>query len=205
MITLILITVIVSALGDQIQPLRSGAEGEEVDLFIRAQGYLGPRDLAQYDDCTPFWISCAGDYKAVWFHMQDFGLSSLDLAYSEFWFYHSSSKPWDTDHLYTEVWIGLEGAPQIEMLDRTRATALHFSAVIIDYDPPIICPDHFWVLANTNLSGNGTPTLILDESGNFTGEPRSFFSYDLENWEPFTSGSVRIESTTWGLLKGLFR
>jgi len=203
MSSLVLIAIIISAPGCDLWQLRPGDESNEVDLMIRTDGYLD--DFLQYDDGTPRWISCAGDYKAVWFDTRDFGLFFLDLGYSEFWFYHHGTMPWPTDQFYAEIWTGLEGASRAEMLHRTVATALHFSPLSIYYYPYITGLDKFWVVANTSLSGNGTPTLLLDGSGNFTGEARSFFSYDMCYWEPFTSGNVTMESTSWGMIKGLYR
>lgn len=194
----------------EMQPFLTGSDGSELDFLIRTSGDIisGPFNdyVLQYDDGTPHWITSAGIYRGVHFLTEDFYSSPLSftLNYSEFWFYHHSTMPWDTDQFYAELWVGLEsGTP--ELLQSCMTAALHYSPVTVDYSPfiPELCS--FWVIVNTGMGGNGTPSLILDGFGNFTGEPRSFFSYDMENWEPFTLESLDLEYTSWGMIKGLYR
>lgn len=183
-------------------------------LFIEG----GTDDMLQYDDGSAHWLTWEGHYRGVWFDTQDFvpGSMGIDLGTSEYWFYHHSSYPWDTSAFYTELWNGNSSGP-VTFLDRTEATATHYSAVCVNYPTPIICDRNFWALMETEMSVGGWPSLLGDNTPNTV--DHSFFLNDEFVWEPWVmTGSVASDyfirvkdapfmlgSESWGAIKGLYR
>jgi len=92
----------------------------------------------------------------------------------------------------------------------TEVTAIHYSAVTVEYPPDIWVSDGFWILENTEQSTGGWPSLLGDNSPNFTGESRSFYSDDFIVWFPWLSGEIStnmesFDQCSWGTVKSLFR
>ena len=170
-----------------------------------------------YFDGTAWWLSWDGLYRGTWFHMQDFYPSPVDfeLRQSEMWFYHHASYPWDTSEVWFEVFNGDQMAP-VEQLDRTLVTAAHYSAVEVDYGAMFFTEPDFWLIANTEVSSGGWPSILGDSTPNET--DHSFHSDDFIVWEPWviqgpTANDYWIqaegplpgfESATWGAVKTLF-
>lgn len=181
---------------------------DEADYMIRVQGWLfkSSDDLFQYDDGTPQWITNAGRYRGVCFETEDFygAPATPDISFIEFWFYHHPTVPWETDEFYAELWNGWTYWPY-ELLDRSSASALHYSSLYVEYSPYIEVGSVFWAIVNTSFSSNGTPTTLTDDSPNWTGSPHSYFSNDFQTWEIYTPGSTSLTSASWGWIKGLYR
>ncbi len=173
------------------------------------------RDVLQYDDGTAYWLSWGGLYRGVFFDLGDFyGDPTGFWADSvEFWFYHHASYPWDTASFYAELYSGTEAAPGT-LLSQESVTASHMSPSVGSYYPPIYLPVQFWVILNSEMSAGGWPSLLADNSPNFTGSPHSFYSEDFIVWEQMELGDyfIRVHGTpmlgleqcTWGSLKTLW-
>jgi len=186
-----------------------------------AGGWTPPVDGMTYFDGTPWWLSWDGLYRGTWFNAAEFyGYpTSYYIQESEMWFYHHSSYPWDTSEVWFHVYNGDQMAP-VDELDQTQTTAAHCSAVEVVYDPGISCEQNFWVIANTEMSGGGWPSLIGDNTANYWGEDHSFYSEDFIVWEPWViQGPVSndywmatepepwnpgFQSATWGAVKTLY-
>jgi len=184
-----------------------------------AGGWTPPVDGMTYFDGTPWWLSWDGLYRGTWFNTEDFYGYSTDycIQESEMWFYHHSSYPWDTSDVWFHVFLGDQMAP-VQELDQTLTTATHCSAVEVLYDPIITCEENFWVIANTEMSSGGWPSLIGDNTPNYS--DHSFWSEDFIVWFPWAAqGSVSndlwiatepepwnpgFESATWGSIKALY-
>ncbi len=67
-----------------------------VALLMTSAG-SGSDVYLQYDDSTAGWISWGEQCKGVWFNTDDFipGMTGFALDFSEYWFYHHASYPWD--------------------------------------------------------------------------------------------------------------
>ncbi len=173
-----------------------------------------------YDDCTPADISWEGTYRGVWFNLEDFipGICSAYLLESKFWFYHmETGYAWDTSDVYLELWKGDSAGPFLRR-DQTLVTALHYAPVGVQYWPIIHITANSWVLANTELSTGGWPSLLSDEMT--SQETHSYYSDDFTVWNPWgTPGACgdyfvsllvslnppySLTSTTWGSLKATF-
>jgi len=175
-------------------------------------------DDLTYFDGTSWWLTWGGLYRGTWFNTEDFYGSAeyFEIEQTEMWFYHHSSYPWDTSDVYFEVYNGDQMAPA-DNLDQTLTTAVHCSAVEVVCDPGIYCEQNFWVIANTEMSHGGWPSIVGDNTPNDA--DHSFFSADFIVWFPWvTNGSVSsdlwiatepepwnpgFESTTWGAVKTL--
>lgn len=199
--TIILLAILAFYLGAQ----------DEADYMIRVECYYKSfrkyDELFQYDDGTPHWISNDGMYRGVWFDSEDFyGYPiSTDIESIEFWFYHHSSVvPWEMDDFYAELWTGNFYYTD-DLVDRTLVTAIHYSAVTVEYDPRLNAGTSFWAIVNTSFTSNGTPTTLADEFPNWTGFPHSYFSDDFQTWEIYIPGSTSLTSASWGWIKGLYR
>ena len=183
---------------------------------------LGPMpekdsDWLVYDNGSPAWLTWGGTYRGVWFNMQDFipGATSATIEQAELWFYHHSEHPWDTSDVYIELWDGDSMGPTGQ-LDQQMATAIHYAPIYIDYDPAITTADeNFWVLANTEMSAGGWPSILGD--GMQGSVYHSFYSDDFIVWEPWDIGgacnyfisvyatlNAAFDATTWGALKTTF-
>ena len=143
------------------------AAQDEVDYMIRVEPAPINREILQYDDGTPRWVTNTGKYRGVWFDSEDFfGIPfSVDIESIEFWFYHSSSIPWETDQFYAEVWTGYFDCPD-DLVDRRLVTAIHYSAVTVEYDPRLNAGTSFWAIVNTSFTSNGTHIMLADEFPN---------------------------------------
>lgn len=164
----------------------------------------GTDDVYQYDDGTAWWITWEGLYRGVWFDSEDFGIyynpCIVDL---EFWFYHHTSYPWDTGSFYAELYNGEQEGP-VTQLDQTSLTAVHYAPCYADYSSPIVTAVNFWGLVNTEMSSGGWPSLLSDNSPNWTGNDHSFYSDDFVVWDPWIAGGIGLEAATWGGVKALY-
>ncbi len=177
-------------------------------------------DLLQYDNGTPNWVTWGGMYRGVWFNVEDFvpGESSADIHQTEYWFYHSTSYPWDTSDVYVEVWNGDAMAPTTQ-LDQSMLTALHYAPVFVDFPELLTVEGNFWSFANTEMSAGGWPSALGDWAGSAVSH--SLLSDDFIIWEPWLvvevvanyffrvsadipSGGMALDNTTWGSLKATF-
>ncbi len=183
-----------------------------------AQGTDG--DLMQYDDGSAHWImSGGGNYKGVWFNVEDFtpGALGAGLDFVEFWFYHHENQPWDTSDIYIEVWNGDVMGPTAQ-LDQNMVVALDYSPVFTTFATPLEVEANFWLVANTELSSEGVPS-TLGDVGTAAGIPHSFSSADYIIWEPMVIDDLQInyfyradadyfiqalDNTTWGSIKAIF-
>lgn len=170
-------------------------------------------DCLQYDDGTPGWITWGGMFRGVWFDVHDLypEADGTSIYQSEFWFFLDPSHPWDTSDVYLEVWNGSSVAPTT-LLDKTLATATHYSPVFVTYEPPLEAETEFWLLVNTELSAGGWPAIVADGTpGN-----HSFYSGDFGVWEPFgvmgdyfmrvyvEASNVALTHDSWGSIKVIF-
>ncbi len=179
----------------------------------------GSDDVLQYDDGTPWWLTWGGLYRGTWFHTADFYPDPCDfmLGAAEFWFYHHSVYPWDTDEFIVEVWNGEQTGPE-ELLYDTTVTAAHMTGVIVFPADSILTEPDFWLIENTELSAGGWPAILGDNTPGSA--DHSFYSDDFIVWEPWVlQGSeandylirahgspvdMALESRTWGGIKALF-
>lgn len=169
-----------------------------------------------YDDGTAYWLSSTGTYKGTWFDVDDFipGSPGWTATYSELWFYHHSSYPWDTSSFHCELWDGGISSPSV-LLDETTLTAIHYGPSIASYSPMIFTEPKFWIIINTEMSTGGWPSVLGDNTPNSS--DHSFYSDDFEVWVPWViqgpttndyiirSGEwLGLKATTWGSIKTLF-
>lgn len=190
---------------------------------VRVEGLSAPGtdDLLQYDDGTPYWIYGGVAYVGCWFDVTDFMPSAIgfNCDWTEWWFYHHSNLPWDTDQISLELWNGDVAMP-MSQLTADDATALHYAPVIINYATPVACEVDFWMVSNTTIySATGYPSALYDAGANWTGEVHTFGSQDWILWDPFipvgedidvffrADGEivVSLDSESWGAIKGLYR
>lgn len=165
----------------------------------------GTDDFLQYDDGTAWWITWTGLYRGVWFDIDDFYPSGFtSLSYMELWFYHHASYPWDTGSFYAELYIGDETGPVMQ-LDQTSVTAVHYAPCYASYSSPVWVETNFWGLVNTEMSSGCWPSLLSDNTPNWTGNDHSFYSDDFMEWIPWVAGGIGLEAETWGGVKALFR
>ena len=179
----------------------------------------GTDDVLSYDDGSSYWLTWGGLYRGVWFSTDDFmpGMSGLATDYTEYWFYHHSSYPWDTASFYAELWNGSVASPTA-LLDQTPMMASHNTAIVCNYSPPVETEVGFWGLVNTSMSSGGWPAILGDNTPNTVSH--SFFSDDFIIWEPWiiqgpmsndylvrASGTFigALENESWGAIKGLYR
>jgi hypothetical protein len=183
--------------------------------------YCGSTDLQlyNYDDGTAYWLTWAGLWRGVWFTMDDFGAvgNTLVCDGTQFWFFHHASYGWDTTVFMAELWSDGSGAPAA-LLSGETVIATHYSADWAWYSPPIDAGNSCWVLINSSMSSGGWPSTL----GDGTPQPavsHSFFSDDLEVWEPWIiegtnandflirahGAFLGLDESTWAGIKGLFR
>jgi hypothetical protein len=133
-------------------------------LLLTSAG-SGSDVVLQYDDGTAGWLTWGGLYRGVWFNAEDFapGSQGFLLEFSEYWFYHHSSCPWDTDEFYAEIWSGDQNTGPGNLLDTQVATAVHYSPTHVSHYPPLVItePD-WWQLVNTEMSAGGWPSTLGD-------------------------------------------
>lgn len=168
-------------------------------------------------------VAPTGTYRAMYFDITDFQpypatgrITGLRL-YSFEWIHH----PWDTSEFYFEVWSGDENGPD-EKLFSEQATAYHLAPTFIGtlQDSLYVGPT-FWVVQNTEISANGSPSLCGD-SGGPDYLHSSFSSYDFVNWilwdpvpdtYPYIDYKMEVcwvaapqvlSAMTWGGVKALF-
>jgi hypothetical protein len=179
----------------------------------------GTDDVLSYDDGSAHWLTWGGLYRGVWFDVTDFDPSKTGLAaaYTEYWFFHHTSYPWDTASFYAELWNGDAAGPSAQ-LNQTSMIATHYAPVHANYSPVIETEADFWGLVNTSMSSGGWPALLGDNTPNAT--DHSFYSDDFIIWEPWivvgasasdyfvrASGTLigALDSESWGAIKGLYR
>lgn len=182
--------------------------------------------VLQYDDGTAAWLTWAGTYRGVWFNPYDFGWPVMTaLSQIEYWFFEHASNyglMWDTAEFYSEIWMGAAPAPE-EILLRSVVTALHYAPCYHIIETPLEIDSEFWCIVNTEMSSKGSPTIMADGTGYGVWPPacRSFYSYDMTYWEPWSTPDpspggdflVRahgqftwsLHESTWGSVKSLFR
>lgn len=180
-------------------------------LFVFAAGLLAGQ-LLQYDDGTATWFSNEGKYRGVAFDVGHFNpdASGFDLSFVEYWFYNSGIPPWDTDQFYAEVWDG-ETAGPVSLLAMQTLTALHYSPCYLDLVDPVTTGTGFWCIVNTELSANGSPSLLGDEEPDHN---RSFYSNNMATWTAWTFGDYMVRADgeyffhlgtgSWASIKALF-
>lgn len=184
----------------------------------------GTDDMLQYDDGISYWVVSGAAYYGTWFDITDFmpGGSSpwyFVCDYTEWWFYHHTSLPWDTDQIVLDLWAGDVTGPATNLSTDT-ITALHNSPTIVNYGTPVIPGNDFWMIANTTAySINGVPSVLYDQFNNFTGTAHSFYNQTGLAWEPVVRAGYEIDalfrvdghgvnslnSESWGAIKSLFR
>jgi len=193
---------------------------------VRIEGITipGTDETLQYDDGTfkYYWYNAPA--YGVWFNALDFtsACGGFEVESVEWWFYHSSSKPWDTDEATLELWTSNEdnSAPG-EKKKEDVLTVESVKAAIVTYDPPITLPRDFWAVFNASAhSSTGCPCPLSDGTTNFTDEPHSFTPDTTGLWDPIVNGDdepldfcVRIsgnfaealDDESWGTIKGLYR
>ena len=182
-------------------------------------GRPGTDDMLQYDDGTSYWIVSGADYYGTWFDLTDFmpGSSPIyyECYYTEWWFYHHTSLPWDTDQIVIELWTGDVTGPATN-LSTDIITALHNSPVFVTYVTPVLTGTDFWMIANTTVySINGVPSVLYDQYDNWTGTAHSFndmgpvvmggYEVDALFRAGCTWVGLELENESWGAIKGLFR
>ncbi|MFO7949282.1 MAG: hypothetical protein R6U36_02830 [Candidatus Fermentibacteraceae bacterium] len=173
-------------------------------------------DELTYFDGTAWWLSWDGLYRGTWFNTEDFYGVPNDWEHgrTEMWFYHHSSYPWDTSDIYFEVYNG-DQTGAAELLDQTRTTAGHYTAVVVECYPTFTTEPDFWLMANTELSSGGWPSILGDNTPNEVNH--SFHSDDFIVWQPWiiqgpmandywivAEEILSLESATWGAVKTLF-
>ncbi len=171
-----------------------------------------------YDDGTPAWVSSTGTYRGVWFNIQDFipDMPNWEVGTAELWFYHHSSNIWDTSNVMVEIWNGDANGPTVQ-LGQQMAIAFHYAPIFIVFNPVLETGQNFWCVTNTELSTEGSPTTLSDNTQGTISH--SFFSDDLIIWEPWEKQGgicnyfIRLNDqpqgtglsrTTWGSLKATF-
>jgi len=173
-----------------------------MDFFIRASGDIY-RDIVSYDDGSAHWLLWDGVYRGTWFDLADFGpCPGMHCNYTEYWFFHHISYPWDTSSFYAEFWNGDEAGPQTRV-DQTSVTALHYAPVHAVYSPSIETETNFWAIINTTMSDGGWPSLLADNTPHPTAH--SFCSDDFIIWESWPEFQQPTQRSSWGGIKGLFR
>jgi len=176
-------------------------------------------DILSYDDGSAHWLTWGGLYRGVWFDVTDFDpfATHVYADYTEYWFFHHTSYPWDTASFYAELWNGDVAGPSAQ-LNQTSVIATHYAPVHADYSPVIVTEADFWGLVNTSMSSGGWPSMLGDNTPHIPSH--SFYSDDFIIWEPWIAGGATandyfirtsgvppwaLESESWGAIKGLFR
>lgn len=161
-------------------------------------------DPLQYDDGTAAWLAWTGTYRGTWFDITDFGLSgSWTTTCTEIWCYHHASFPWDVSSFYCDLYKGDQQGPAY-WLDQTSLVAMHFQPCFAQYAQPItIDGEDFWVIVNTEMSANCSPSTLSD--GSQAPVDHSFYSDDFFTWIPWDPYSIALMHETWGEVKTLFR
>lgn len=177
------------------------------------EGSPPAQEYLQYDDGTPEQVFWWGIGRGVWFNTDDFvpGMSGFLLDFTEYWFYHHSSYPWDTCDFYAEVWNGDYITPS-ECLNSTLTTAVHFGPTFVYYDPPLDAESNFWAIENTCMSSGGWPSILGDDTPPTVNH--SYYTDDFFVWEPWNNGdylircggefSSDLENYTWAGIKATF-
>jgi len=180
-------------------------------LLVLMVASLAGAEILQYDDGTPTQQTFEGIWRGVAFDVQDFtpDATGFLLQQVEYWFYDSGSPAWETADFWAEVFSGGIGGPEA-MYVVEQITALHYAPVYLNLGGGVPVPQEFWCVASSQLSTNGSPSLMGDAAA---GSGRSFFSNDLSNWTPWTVGdyiirahgenAYSLEATSWGQIKNL--
>jgi hypothetical protein len=190
-------------------------DGYEIDNPV--SGVTGILDLLQYDDGTGYWILTSGSsFYGTWFDYTDFvpgATNPYPCQSTEWWFYHHSAVPWDTDQIVVELWNG-DVTGIVTFLASDHITALHNAPVFVNYAPPVSIELNFWMVANTTVySANGLPGVFYDQYNNWTGTAHSFCDtgtvviggHAVDALFRAACYGVNLENESWGTIKGLFR
>ncbi|MCK5035977.1 MAG: hypothetical protein KAS73_08815, partial [Candidatus Sabulitectum sp.] len=142
------------------------------------------------------------------------GFGGAEVLQSEIWFYHGTSKIWDTSDVYIELWNGDSMGP-VAQLDQTMLTAVHYAPVYATYSPGVEVEANFWLVVNTEMSAEAYPSSLGDGAGSAVSH--SYYSDDLIIWEPWIPPTgisnyfmavevdpLALDGTTWGSLKATF-
>jgi hypothetical protein len=182
----------------------------------------GSDALLQYDDGSAAWIWSGIIYVGTWFDVTDFlpSATQFEVTSCEWWFYHHSSHPWDTDAITLELWKGDATTWPTTNFTSDSRTALHYAPTVVNYSPSVWTGTDFWMIANTSISSTiGLPSTLYDGTANFTGIPHTYRSSDFSTWSTVNSGGIDInafyrvtgiiptalERGTWGAIKGIFQ
>ncbi|MCD4775527.1 MAG: hypothetical protein K8S15_05685 [Candidatus Aegiribacteria sp.] len=181
-------------------------------------GGTGTLDWFQYDDGIAYWISSGSAFYGTWFDITDFvpGAGNYECDYTEWWFYHHSNHPWDTDQIVVELWNGDDASGPLTNLTSDVITALHYAPVIVNYATPVPVEHDFWMSAITTVySVEGLPSVLYDQYDNWTGTAHSFndmgpvvmggYEVDALFRAGCTWVGLELENESWGAIKGLFR
>ncbi|MCK4806404.1 MAG: hypothetical protein KAT09_02095 [Candidatus Aegiribacteria sp.] len=185
-------------------------------------GTSGTDAVLQYDDGTAAWIWSGLLHIGPWFDVTDFDAAAVgfDCNYTEWWFYHHATYPWDTDLISGELWTGDAVTWPVTNLTADTFTALHYAPAYVLYSPAVSTGTDFWMIANTTIHSTlGRPSALYDGTTNFTGVPHTFYSQDWVLWNTVNSGGIDIdvffrveglistalERSSWAAIKGLFR
>lgn len=186
----------------------------QIAVDLPVQGTDG--DWLRYDNGTANWYTWGGMYRATWFNTEDFipGFGGAEVLQSEIWFYHGTSKIWDTSDVYIELWNGDSMGP-VAQLDQTMLTAVHYAPVYATYSPGVEVEANFWLVVNTEMSAEAYPSSLGDGAGSAVSH--SYYSDDLIIWEPWIPPTgisnyfmavevdpLALDGTTWGSLKATF-
>ena len=194
---------------------------------VRIEGLTtvpGTDDMLQYDDGTPYWIIYNAKAYGTWFDVQDFSSSAggFEVESVEWWFYHHSSLPWDTEDATLELWTSNEdnSAPGEKKKDDVVEGVVSDAATVVTYDPPIALPRNFWAVFNADAhSSEGYPSPLSDKTANSTGVDHTFATGDFLVWDPITAAEINVDlivrvsgnftealdDESWGTIKGLYR
>lgn len=182
----------------------------------------GTDAVLQYDDGTAHWIWSGISYVGTWFDVTDFlpSATQFEVSSTEWWFYHHSAHPWDTDQVMLELWAGDATTWPTTNFTSDSKIALHYAPIIVTYSPSIWTGTDFWMIANTTVfSSLGLPSSLYDGTVNFTGILHTYRSSDMTSWTVVNSGGVDINAfyratgiiptalqrASWGAIKGMFQ
>lgn len=193
----------------------SAGAGSAGEVHLPRPMFTGTSDdFLQYDDGSAYWLTWSGQYRGVWFHLEDFlPGGSIGICGIQYWFYHHASYPWDTASFMSELYQGTSEAPSI-LLYEESVTAIHYTPCFADPDDVWVYQD-CWILEDTEMSSGGWPSMLGDNSPQVVSH--SFFSDDFIVWEPWIiSGSTAndllvrataglgLASMTWGAVKAIY-
>ena len=196
----------------QMIALSSIAPGSSLPLEHTVYCGTDSEDIFQYDDGSAQWIFWGGEYRGVWFNVEDFypGIG-FDCEQLEFWFFHHASYPWEDSSFEAILANGDATAPVTELASES-VSALHYSPVYAVYGS-VVCEGQFWAL-NHSLTEGGWPSILADDGSG--GVEHSFYSDAFgSGYAALTMGDFLIRAhgtilatsldyTSWGAIKSLY-